>query len=148
MSILRKRNTHKRVKKPKVHSQRYWKHQLDPLMSKLVREKAYCERCGRKDTKVLQDAHVVGRINLALRWDILNHLSLCFQCHKYFWHEEPLESSKWFQDKFPDRYEYLMKAKNIIVKRTEEDYKQLREWIKNKEVNKLHFSLKQIQNEK
>jgi len=135
----------KKSKKPKVHTQGYWKRQLDPLMSKLIRSKLVCERCGRRgDLSTFDDAHVVGRKNLTLRWDILNHLCLCFQCHRYFWHEEPLEAAKWFQEKFPNRYIYLMKAKNIIVKRTEENYKELREWIKNKEIRKLTLPLDKL----
>ena len=132
-------------KRKSKHTQAYWKRQLDPLMSKLVREKGYCERC-KRTTGVLNDAHIIGRINLTLRWDIFNHLCLCYQCHRYFWHEEPLESSQWFQKKYPGRYEYLMKVKNKVNKRTEEDYIQLRKWIKNKKIDKLHFSTEELFN--
>lgn len=125
-------------KKPKIHTQRYWKHKLDPEMSRLVRSKGFCEKCMRRgEITMFDDAHVVGRKNLTLRWDILNHLCLCFQCHRFFWHEEPLEAAKWFQEKYPERYKYLMAVKNNIVKRTEEDYENLLQTIRNKDFRKL-----------
>jgi hypothetical protein len=128
----------KRVKKPQVHTQRYWKHKLDPAMSRLIRSKLFCEKCGRRgEITTFDDAHVVGRKNLTLRWDILNHLCLCFQCHRFFWHEEPLESSEWFKKKFPERYQYLLKAKNVTLRRFEEDFKNLLLAIENKDFDKL-----------
>ena len=128
----------KKVKKPKKHTLRYWKHKLDPEFSKLVRSKLFCEKCGRRgELSTFDDAHVVGRINLTLRWCILNHLCLCFQCHRFFWHEEPLEAARWFKEKFPERYQYLMKAKNIIVQRTEEDYQKLLEDILARNIRSL-----------
>jgi hypothetical protein len=112
-------------------------------MSKLVREKGYCERCGRTDTS-FDWSHIVGRKNLTLRWDILNGLCLCFQCHRFFWHEEPLEAHNWFKEKFPERYEYLLRAKNVILNRTEEDYKELYQAILNKDIQKLHLGLDKL----
>lgn len=114
----------KKLQKPKIHTQRYWKNKLDPAMSKLIRKKGVCERCGRTDV-TFDWSHVVGRHNLTLRWDILNALCLCFQCHRFFWHEEPLESGAWFKQKFPERWQYLVENRNKIIKRTEEDYKTL-----------------------
>lgn len=140
MPKLRKR--HKPLK-IKVHTQKYWKHQLDPLMSKLVREKEFCERCGRTNTS-FDWSHVVGRKNLTLRWDIINALCLCFQCHKFFWHEEPLESGEWFRNKYPHRYNYLMITKDIILHRTEEDYLKLKEAIVNKDLDSLHLPLAKL----
>jgi hypothetical protein len=128
----------KQVKKPKVHTQRYWKRRLDPPMSKLIRSKGFCEKCGRRgEIKMFDDAHVVGRKNLTLRWDILNHLCLCFQCHRFFWHEEPLEAATWFKQKYPERYQYLLKAKNIVLARFETDYKNLLTAIEEKDFDRL-----------
>jgi hypothetical protein len=125
-------------KKPKVHTQGYWKRKIDPEFSRLIRSKNFCEKCGRKgEMRDFDDAHVIGRKNLTLRWDILNHLCLCFQCHKFFWHEEPLDASGWFQEKFPERYKYLQLAKNVILKRTENDYFELLEDVQNRNFNKL-----------
>lgn len=128
---------HRRSKKPKKHTLGYWKRQLDPLMSRLVREKGFCEKCGRRNG-VMNWSHVIGRTNLTLRWDIINALCLCYQCHLYFWHTEPLEATIWFHSKFPERYEYLMKNKNTILNRIEEDYIELKKILMNKEIDKLH----------
>jgi len=114
----------KKLPKKIKHTQRYWKNKLDPAMSCLIRKKGFCERCGRTDTS-LDWSHVVGRKNLTLRWDIFNALCLCFQCHRYFWHEEPLDSAVWFKEKYPARWAYLSENKNKFIKRIEEDYKEL-----------------------
>lgn len=128
----------------KKHTQRWWKARLDPLMSKLVRQKNFCEKCGRRGTS-FDWSHVIGRKNLTLRWDILNALCLCFQCHRFFWHEEPLDAHNWFKDKYPERYEYLLKAKNMTLNRTEQDYIELREAIQNKNIKKLYIPLDKLQ---
>lgn len=138
--IKKIRTKTKKVKKPKAHTQGYWKRQLDPIMSKLVREKGFCERCGRQNG-VMNWSHVIGRSNLTLRWDIMNALCLCYRCHLYFWHQEPIQAAIWFHSKFPERLVYLNKAKDILLNRTEEDYKELKEWIKNKDLNRLHIDL-------
>jgi hypothetical protein len=123
-----------KIKKSK--SFKWWKNKLDEAMSKLVREKNVCEKCGNVYAK-FHDAHVVGRRNLTLRWCILNHLCLDAQCHRFWWHEEPLEAATWFQKKFPERYQYLMANKDKIIKRTESDYKEILEAIENKDFKKL-----------
>lgn len=125
------------------HTLGWWKKHLDPLMSKLVREKGICDRCGSTNIK-FDWSHVVSRINLTLRWDIINSMCLCFRCHRFFWHEEPLQSAEWFKQKYPGRYEYLLKVKNLIIKRTEQDYIELREAIKNKDTSKLHYPLERL----
>lgn len=118
---------------------RYWKNKLDPEFSKLIRQKGRCERCG--STNTLQCAHVITRVNKILRWDILNALCLCFRCHKFFWHDNPLEATQWFQLNFPERYKYLMEVKNTIIQRTDEDYKLLLEDIKDRNFQKLIIHL-------
>jgi len=44
---------------------------------------------------------------------------------------------EWFKIKFPQRYEYLLWAKNQIVERTEADYAVLLEAINAKDLAKL-----------
>ena len=67
----------------------------------------------------------------------MNHLCLCSYCHRFIWHEQPLVSAKWFQDTYPDRYQYLMFVKNFIADRTEEDYKDILDAIQKKDFNRL-----------
>ena len=44
-----------------------------------------------------------------------------------------------FKKKYPERYEYLITHKDIIVRRIESDYSELLENIKTKKLDKLHF---------
>lgn len=110
--------------------------QLDKEMGQLVRSKGFCERCGRRYDR-LEWCHVIGRANKTLRWDIMNALCMDGRCHRFWFHENPLEATEWFAKKFPNRYAYLMRNKNKIVKRTVEDYEQLLDDIKNKRLKKL-----------
>jgi hypothetical protein len=116
--------------------------QLDKEFSLLVREKGICEAsdvstCGGG----LQDAHIVGRANHTLRWDIVNHLSLCYRHHIFFAHHDPVEFLLWFQKKYPARWNYILQARKLFVKRTLDDYKQLLEDVKAHNLQKLHVML-------
>lgn len=107
----------------------------DKEMSKLIRERGKCERCG--GTGKLDCAHVFGRRNRTLRWDVNNLMALCFQCH-FWWHENPTESGGWFRNMWPVRYEYLIKHSNTLTKRTIKDYKELLKTIRSRNFDKLH----------
>jgi len=113
----------------------YWKNRCDKAMSQLVRDKGFCEHCG-SSTNQLQHNHVIGRGNQTLRYDIINGMCLCARCHLW-WHHEPVESGIWFKEKFPERYEYLMKARDTYTKRKIADYKSVLEHIENKDIRKL-----------
>lgn len=110
------------------------KRRADQLVSQIVRLKGKCERCGK--TEGLQCAHVISRSNHTLRFDLMNVLCLCSGCHINFAHQDPLGFSKWFQENYPARYEYLMHNKNFLTKRTLQDYKELVEAL-NKILNRL-----------
>jgi len=104
------------MKKPK-RSTLYKK--LDKLVSIKVKERdnETCQWCGKKlESQNCHTSHVITRKNIALRWDLNNLKVLCFYCHIQRWHKSPLEATKWFKNKFPDRYEYLMREKNKIAK--------------------------------
>lgn len=79
-----------------------------------------------------------------LRFDILNTLPMCSRCHLWWWHEEPTESGIWFREKFPKRWEYLEKAKLVTRKFTIQDLLEIREWIKNKQIEKLHLKVEDL----
>ena len=110
--------------------------QCDKIFSELIRSKGMCEKCLRTDTK-LDCAHVIPRTNKTLRWDINNALSLCFRCHKLWAHENPLEFAHWFKKYYKERNWYIMNHKNIITKRTTEDYQILLKALKEKDLKKL-----------
>jgi hypothetical protein len=113
-------------KKRKIIKKSYYIRKLDALISKKVRSKGYCQRCGSK--RGLQTAHIISRKNKVLRWDLVNVLCFCPACH--FWaHQDPLGFSEFIQLNFKDRYEYLMARKNTISHFTAKDYKELLETI-------------------
>lgn len=89
---------------------------LDDLVSLIIkhRDKHRCQRCGKQVQGMnCQWSHIVTRGNKHLRWDFQNSLVLDYPCHRW-WHSEPLEAAKWFAEKFPERYEYLMRERNKI----------------------------------
>lgn len=126
------------MKLPKVHSNSWYIKILDKEFSLLIREKGFCEasdvsHCGG----VLQDAHIIGRANHTLRWDGTNHLCLCYRHHIFFAHHDPVEFLLWFQNKYPERWTYLLEARKLIIKRTTEDYEKLLKAVKEKNLEKL-----------
>lgn len=126
--------------KVKPKSWKWWRNKLDEAMGKLVREKKRCEWCGSV-TNQMHWAHVIGRTNKTLRWDIFNGMCLCAYCHEWRWHQSPLEAVEWFKSKYPERYDYLMEAKNIVWDWTEDDYRIRLEAIQNKQFDLLHLDL-------
>ncbi len=98
----------------------------------LARDKNRCQKC----LKYVQEnnahlSHVIpkGR-NLRLRWDMQNLKILCMRHHIYWWHKSPVEAGEWFKNKFPERWEYLQKKKNIKVRWRIPDYKEMIQELK------------------
>jgi len=85
--------------------------QLDALSKEAVRKRDgnTCQRCGKwVEGAARHVSHVIPvSAGNKLRWDIQNMKILCFHCHINWWHKNPMESAKWFEDTFPDRWEYL-----------------------------------------
>ena len=112
----------------KLGTKTYYKKKADNLISKIVRSKGRCERCG-STTGQLQTAHIVGRSNHTLRFDLMNVLCLCANCHRWG-HTYPLDFAKWVEREYPNRVTYLEMNKNRMTKRTAKDYKELCEMLK------------------
>jgi len=129
----------------KEHKEDYFKKtlkylikELDIAMSRLVRSKGRCEAsevssCGGE----LQDAHFISRSNLSLRWDIMNHLSLCYKHHFFFAHRNPFEFVLWFEKKYPERYKYLKFARNLTKHWTYEELGETLEAIESRDFQSL-----------
>ena len=87
-----------------------------------TRDRHTCQRCRKvypERSAGLHCAHVVGRRNAALRYDLQNCISLCYPCHRAF-DGEVLESADWFRNAFgDDRAEYLLTQKRVIVRHNE-----------------------------
>jgi len=83
-----------RVKKRKP-TVRSLKRRLDKLYSEIIRKRGICARCRKGAERVtLQTAHIISRRNLAVRWDLNNGIPLCYSCHFFWAHKEPI----WFND--------------------------------------------------
>lgn len=93
-----------------------------------------CEKCGRTQLQVQQQgAHIFpeGRYS-SMSADTDNILCLCAGCHMWSndsWHENPLESSEWFKNRFPGRYEEL--------KRRSQESKQMGKFEWSKKLSEL-----------
>jgi len=83
---------------------------LDILFSQKIRERdRYCVKCGKESG--LQCAHLISRTYRHLRWDSHNAVSLCYSCHLFWAHRNPLEFVEWIQETFPEMYVYVMKER-------------------------------------
>lgn len=107
----------------------------DKEFSRLVREKEICEKCGVRGVD-FDTAHIIGRKNLTLRWDILNVFCFCRECHMWA-HANPTKFIQWIKSKYPERMDYVDSYKNRILKRTTEDYKFILEAIREKNFKHL-----------
>jgi hypothetical protein len=92
------------------------KRRADKLFSQKVRSIGICMLRGQDNVKCggfLQCAHIVGRVNHALRWDLQNALSLCAGHHAYYTNH-PWDWRGIIQNLFPNNYKYLEVNKNKI----------------------------------
>lgn len=103
------------------------RNKADKLISLWVRRNGYCEikgldkvRCGG----VVQDMHIVGRANTALRYLISNHLCGC-QGHHVYYTYHPTEWQQLIARYFPDRLQDIEDHKNDTVKKTEDLYREV-----------------------
>lgn len=89
--------------------------QLDDLSKAAVRKRDgnTCKRCGKwVEGSARHVSHVIPvSAGHKLRWDINNMKVLCFHCHINWWHKNPMESAKWFESTFPDRWQYLQEMR-------------------------------------
>lgn len=96
------------------------KRKLDKLVSEIVRARGKCERCGKR--KNLQCCHIFGRTYLNTRWDLLNLLALCPNCHINFSHKQPILFTEFVKKHLgEEKYELLKEAHNLIYKPTIDD---------------------------
>ena len=84
---------------------------IDSIVGKLIkiRDCWTCQHC--KASVSSHNAHwshvVPKRGHIYLRWNPMNTKTLCFSCHKNWWHQNILESCHWFEKKFPERHAYI-----------------------------------------
>lgn len=101
------------------------------LVKKYIRQrdKMICQKCDKEIQSYIgsdgqvkapgaDTSHVFCKnVYKSLKYDEYNLKLMCMACHKW-WHNVPIESSEWFKEKFPHRWDYLQKEKIIIKKMT------------------------------
>jgi hypothetical protein len=86
------------------------KKELDVLFSKYIRARdPICVKCLRGQPT--QCAHIFGRGKISTRWDENNALGLCFYCHLYWAHREPVEFTLWVQERMGAKQFAALKKK-------------------------------------
>lgn len=89
-----------------------------------------CERCGKDGRVYKMDwSHVFPREIKAIRWDMDNCMVHCFTCHKW-WHDRPLETKDWFDEKYPGRRKRLQDKVNKAGLQTVDDYLKIQSTLK------------------
>lgn len=107
---------------PRKTSKKTLRKKLDSAWSTAIRSKGKCEVCGKGES--LNAHHIVGRRNLALRWELFNGVCLCAGCHTFkkdSAHQNPLWFNCWLEE---NRWEDLRDCycrMNDIKKWTIED---------------------------
>lgn len=97
---------------------------LDNVFSLLIRAEGKCQWPGCDTGHQLHCAHIITRSNRRLRWDEHNALALCASHHRQG-HDDPLAFAEFVKREFPEKYEYVVKHKQEIVRRTDEELKEL-----------------------
>lgn len=120
-------------KKPKEVSRKILRKKLKECCSIIVkrRDGNICQKCGKYvEGSNCHSSHVIPvSFSLRLAYDTVNIKVLCFKCHIFWFHKNPLEAHDWFKAKFPGRYEYLMKRKKEIQSMGSVKTYELKEWL-------------------
>jgi len=109
---------------------------LDKEVSRIVRLRGVCARCGKGAEKVtLHCAHIFSRRNMSVRFDLDNCLPLCYACHFWWAHPNPILFTEFVKT-------YLGKFKYLALKRKAT---QIRKWNL-EEMQELLEDLKEVNN--
>lgn len=113
-----------------------------------IRDDNICQKCGKMvKGHNRHPSHVIPKSRSKwLRWDEMNIKTLCFYDHIRWWHQNPLQAGKWFDEKFPKRAEYIRANEYVDLKEAlTERQLTMREWLEEQiyyyeNVNKDHTS--------
>lgn len=110
-TVKRKKPTLAQInKKPKSNVTKL-KKRLEVLVKDYVkkRDDYTCQRCGKRvEGTNCHASHVIPVSRSGyLQFEPLNMKVLCYHDHINWWHKHPVESGKWFTEKFPERWSYL-----------------------------------------
>ena len=113
-------------KKPKKIKE----NKIDALFSLYIRNRdKVCLKCGKKDN--LQCAHIFSRVNRSVRWFDDNCVTLCYACHMFWAHKNPVEFTEFVKQFLGEtRYQNLRTLAKSIKKWTEQEKQELLEELK------------------
>lgn len=96
------------------------------------RDKYTCQYCGKEVEG--SNCHASHILNVGthknMELDPSNMKVLCYHHHMNWWHKDILHATKWFQEKFPVRYEYVMRMSKLDFKITTVQMAELHEATK------------------
>jgi hypothetical protein len=100
---------------------------LDKKFGEIVRSRGYCLKCNKGAEQVtLHCAHIFSRRNVSVRWDFDNAVSLCYSCHYWWAHPNPILFTDFIKDYLGEmKYESLKIRANTIKKFTMEELQSL-----------------------
>ena len=102
---------------------------LDKLFADRIKQVGKCQRCSKVEN--LQCAHIFGRRNYAVRWDLMNALCLCWYCHFVFAHQNPIEFVEFVKSHLGEsEYNLLRNRAMQIVKYSTDDLLKILEDLK------------------
>ena len=76
----------------------------------LKRDNGICQVCGNKPNRI-HVHHIIPRQIKELKYDVMNGLALCYNCHKVgknACHQNALWFADWLRKNKPIQYKYLM----------------------------------------
>lgn len=80
-----------------------------------------CEHCQTQNGK-MEAAHIFGRANKAVRWDVMNILCLCFRCHLHFT-GNPLEFTAWLERYLGEGHLEILNEKRRRIQKDTKAYR-------------------------
>lgn len=100
---------------------------LDAICILVVKERDEwtCRKCGEEylEGRNCQWSHINSRKTYNMRWDLVNSLTLCSNCHGDA-HEYPSLFNEWLREKYP----YILKYLNDIVAGVPRCKSEIRTW--------------------
>lgn len=118
----------KRAPKKKTNNLTTLKNKLWTITREVIikRDKSTCQWCGKYvEGNNRHVSHVIPKARGNIyRFDLLNLKILCYRCH-IKWHDSPIESMRWFEEKFPERLRYIESLQHKTLRFKKQDIEQM-----------------------
>ncbi len=83
-----------------------------------IRDNYTCQHTGQEVSA--HNCHASHVLNVGthknMELDPTNIKVLCSYSHLHWWHKDVLHATEWFKEKFPERYDYLMRMSKLKFK--------------------------------